>query len=270
MAGEMSAPCPSQVRGGSDPAYRRVAGAKAGAHANLAHVPPELIEDILKFLDDRSAFAMSEASSSLRCTVRNADQHWNSRYAQRWGGRRLHDIVDPSLGVSQAHALRLMGLDSWHSAFRVRMADDVELKHNWISGRHVGRKLRGHRSEVFCALQKGPVLLSASQDCTIRLWDLKSTARLAVFREHQNWASCLCAEEARPGSVYSGGVSVCPVSVCRYQRSASAVLHGPPQDTMAPSARGTCSSSVRSRSWTLGKPASARGQWARWPTTAMS
>ena len=60
-------------------------------------------------------------------------------------------------------------------------------------------------TQVFCLLRKGPLLLSGSQDSTIRLWDVHSGAQLDCWTRHTSWVSCLCADELHANSICSGG-----------------------------------------------------------------
>lgn len=173
---------------------------------SLGALPRETIEGILHFLDEPALLNVALSNRTMLNVVQNANSMWHQRYIQRWGGKRLHDILDPRHGrTAPDDILARNGLASWYQAALLRNKRDQAMTRNWRIGRHRSRRLAGHRDEVFSIMRKGNVLFSGSQDSTIRLWDIHSGDVLDRWTQHTSWVSCLCDDRLRSNSILSGG-----------------------------------------------------------------
>eukprot|EP01097_Dermamoeba_algensis_P003817 TRINITY_DN2593_c0_g1_i1.p1 TRINITY_DN2593_c0_g1~~TRINITY_DN2593_c0_g1_i1.p1 ORF type:complete len:593 (+),score=62.41 TRINITY_DN2593_c0_g1_i1:71-1849(+) len=67
-------------------------------------------------------------------------------------------------------------------------------KYNWLSGRYVVKYLRAHLGKINCIhlLSKSKIILTGSDDCTIRVWKMHATGSdCLVLRGHTKPVKCL-------------------------------------------------------------------------------
>jgi len=172
----------------------------------LSTMPGEVIETMLQFLDEPGLCSVATVNQAMHNTVRHANKLWYHRYAKLWQGRRLGDPFCPLTGgpPKPEAALACMGASSWQQACLKRRRMDVTMLRNWGRGQYRCRIFSGHENEVFCLLRKGELLLTGSQDNTIRVWDVRSAEALARWTRHESWVSCLALDTQRPNTIFSG------------------------------------------------------------------
>lgn len=134
----------------------------------LSLLPEKVVLRILHFLDPKELCKCSEVSKSWHNLT-----HHNKLW--KWKCDTVNiKVCIPSNPV-------------WKHVYR----DNVILERNWNSGNYRTIDLKGHTAPIEAVIFDRHILVSGSQDKTVKIWDIKSGKYTHTFEGHQGGVWCL-------------------------------------------------------------------------------
>eukprot|EP01134_Creolimax_fragrantissima_P003512 CFRG3512T1 len=79
------------------------------------------------------------------------------------------------------------GGDGWRQMFISRLL----LNNRWLRGDYVTHSLQGHEASVNTVVFGSRVIVTGSDDCTARVWDLRTGLEVAKLHGHENIVTCV-------------------------------------------------------------------------------
>eukprot|EP01113_Clastostelium_recurvatum_P038809 TRINITY_DN584_c0_g1_i2.p1 TRINITY_DN584_c0_g1~~TRINITY_DN584_c0_g1_i2.p1 ORF type:complete len:573 (+),score=127.46 TRINITY_DN584_c0_g1_i2:250-1719(+) len=144
-------------------------------------VPDDVIIHILHFLGLRTLCNVVSVLSKRFQQLSLRDDLWLSLYL-----RKIARYSDAPLSIVRG----ALG-DPRTGAWRVPVRQSLSTERNWKKGKYVERTLEGHTDWIWTLQFKDSMMVTGSDDRTIRVWDLERGKTALTYRGHKEGVRCL-------------------------------------------------------------------------------
>ncbi|AYV84508.1 MAG: WD domain-containing protein [Hyperionvirus sp.] len=142
-------------------------------YGKLSSLPRSIVEFILAWLEARDLFRVGRVSVAWNKIIAR-DTVWRLCVLSKWS-------------PSSANAKRIVGVSSRgpsNTDWRSRYRELVRITRNWKMGHYEEVVLYGHTARVNTVSCGANILISCSEDKTIRIWDIQTRSCLHVLEGH--------------------------------------------------------------------------------------